>query len=123
VSENPFFTKFFSSIGKGYVCMSLLLGFFSLSVSLCLYADDQEAAVATADAAIDDVVNHTINTEGFNEAKSISENDGAIVLNHTTPTIQVVKKPDEIHSQKKSEFVEIKPALNTLHLSIETEKK
>jgi hypothetical protein len=107
-------------------CAVIALVFFSLCNSLPLQAqtsNDDETAVATADASVDSVMDHSINMEGLNEAKSITSNDGIIVLNRKTNTVTVSKKPEIKPLQKKSELVERKPNTQELRIPILEETK
>jgi hypothetical protein len=102
-------------------CFVTILAFFSLCNPLPLQAQtssQDEAAVAKADATIDSVIDHSINMQGLNEAKSISANNGVIVLGHEANTVTVATKPEVKPLQKKSELVEMKP--NTQKLGIPT---
>jgi hypothetical protein len=105
------------------ICANILLGIFFLGVSFPTYANEEESAVASADAAVDDVVDHTINTEGLIGAKSISQSDGNIILQRDAPSIQVAKQPEQKPLKKKSELVETKPTLNAFKIPREVETK
>ena len=109
-------------------CAALLLGIFSLCISFPVHASDPDAAVAIADATVDDtavndVIDHAINTQGLTEAKSISQSDGIVVLHHDSPAVQIAKKPEEKSLQKKPKLVETKPQTNAMQLFVVRETK
>jgi hypothetical protein len=107
-------------------CIVTALAFFSLCNSLPLQAqsnNDDEAAVATADASVESVIDNSINMEGLNEAKSISSNNGVVALNNQSNIVTVSKKPEVKPLQKKSEFVEMKPDTQKLQIPTLLETK